>query len=95
MRTIHNHDVATGTVSINDVPFYSSEGPSSVFNVTNELHTLPQSQCYTLNAPQTCTDEQIAALSNGTAVVKNYIVTSPSGVRPTFPQLGARGVCAL
>jgi hypothetical protein len=74
--------VATGSVSLADTPDYASQGPATVFDVTSEVPTPIGSECYVLAFPfaTTCTDDQIEALLNGTAVVENNIVVSPAGI---------------
>ncbi|KAK8102784.1 hypothetical protein PG984_015930 [Apiospora sp. TS-2023a] len=81
MRTILGKDVSEGRVPINESFDYATEGPASVFDVKNEPPAQSASECYALSNPLrlTCTDEQIAALLNGTAVVENHIVVSPAG----------------
>lgn len=83
-RTILGKDVSEGRVSIDQSFEYATEGPASVFDVKNEPPAQPASECYALSNPLrlTCTEEQIAALVNGTAVVENNIVVSPAG-RPS------------
>ncbi|KAI0124262.1 putative carboxypeptidase S1 [Xylariales sp. AK1849] len=80
-RTIFGKDVATGALCLQDTPDYASEGPASVFNITTEPPTQPASWCYVLSFPlqTTCSEVQIQALLDGTAVVENYIVLSPAG----------------
>lgn len=80
-RTILGKDVATGTVPIDQDPGYSSEGPADVFDVKNEVLPQVDSQCYVLVVPLSpyCTDDQIAALVDGTAVVEDYVVVNPPG----------------
>ncbi|KAI6351332.1 hypothetical protein MCOR25_009998 [Pyricularia grisea] len=73
-RTIQGKDVATGE---SDAAGFTSSGPSSVFDVTVKADPIPAPLCYVLDVPinQRCTADQISALGNGTAVVKDYIVS--------------------
>lgn len=64
-------DVATGLVGREK---HSSKGPSSSFGFKNVLPKSEVNQCYTWDPVLTCTTEQLEALANGTAVVKDYIV---------------------
>ncbi|KAK6066420.1 serine carboxypeptidase [Seiridium cupressi] len=75
-RTLLGQDVATGGVSLDETPDYATEGPASVFNITNEVPTPPPSECFILAYPlyALCTDEQLGALLEGTAVVENNVV---------------------
>ncbi|KAK3327682.1 carboxypeptidase S1 [Cercophora scortea] len=82
-RTILGLDVATGRVIVARAfgPRYSTTGPSSVLNVTNAVPPAPQPECYVDAAPlfMRCTQGQIAALLDGTAVVNaKRVVVSPS-----------------
>ena len=71
-------DVATGTVESyrNDSTVYKSVGPMTVRNST-VLPPLLKMECYTWAANSTCTVEQTAALADGSAVVKDYVVVKP------------------
>lgn len=84
MRTIFGKDLATGSIDVTTTAadsYYSTQGPASVFNVTNEPPLDPGSECFVLIYPFTgsCTDEQIAALYDGSAVIENNVVVSPAG----------------
>ncbi|KAI3326231.1 alpha/beta-hydrolase [Xylariaceae sp. AK1471] len=81
-RTISGQDVATGKIPIIGVSEYTTEGLSSIRHIKNEPPEPVESRCYVLFAPlsKTCTQEQIKALLDGTAIVENYIVISPPGV---------------
>lgn len=63
---------------------YSTEGPLSVLNVTNAVlaPVMSEPRCwwYTVNNTQSCTEEQIVAVVEGTAVVEDWVVVSPPGV---------------
>ncbi|KAH8204107.1 hypothetical protein TruAng_001789 [Truncatella angustata] len=80
-RTILGKDVATDEISLKEHPNYATEGPATVFDITNETPAQPASECYVLAYPlfPYCTDEQQQALVDGTAVVEDNIVVSPSG----------------
>ncbi|KAJ4296257.1 hypothetical protein N0V90_006302 [Kalmusia sp. IMI 367209] len=75
-RVMFNKDVATGMIDVSNAS-YSSEGPESSFEIKNVLPGAPENECYTWDAPFTCTAEQLQALANGTAVVRDFIVTAP------------------
>ncbi|KAK8073773.1 Alpha/Beta hydrolase protein [Apiospora phragmitis] len=70
-----------GPSSVDQDSDYATEGPSSVFDVKNEPPAQSASECYVYSNPLrlTCTEEQIAALLEGTAVVKNNVMVSPAG----------------
>lgn len=84
-RTLFNLDIATGTISTLEEPGYSSQGPSDVYNITNEPVTDPGSQCYVLDRGQ-CTSEQWETVMNGTALVRNWIVVD-ANTSSHFPDL--------
>lgn len=66
-----NKDVATGMIPVTDD--YSTEGPSSTWHIKNEIPSFPQPTCYILS-PETCTEEQYAAVKNGSAVIKDFMM---------------------
>jgi hypothetical protein len=72
-RAIFNKDIATGEVSILEDYEYSSQGPSSTWQVKNAVPPSPEPTCYILD-PFTCTNNQLDAVYNGTALIHNYIV---------------------
>ncbi|KAK8070967.1 alpha/beta-hydrolase [Apiospora hydei] len=80
-RTMSGKDVSKGQVSVGQSFDYATEGPRSVFDVKSEPPAQSASECYVLSNPLrlTCTEKQVAALLEGTAVVKNNVVVSPAG----------------
>lgn len=80
-RTILGEPVSDGRVRIDEWPGYGTEGPHSVFDVRNKPPAQSASECYILATPLslTCTEGQVAALLEGTTVVKNNVVVSPAG----------------
>ncbi|KAK2605724.1 hypothetical protein N8I77_008541 [Diaporthe amygdali] len=75
-RALFNRDIATGEIDTAADPTYGTEGPSDTFAIRNELPPQYEDFCYILD-PSTCTSEQVAALRNGSAVIKDYIVVEP------------------
>jgi hypothetical protein len=75
-RVMFDKDVATGSIdtSANASKGYSSTGPPSSFGIKNVLPVELKNQCYLWNALVTCTEEELAALMNGTAVIKDFIL---------------------
>ncbi|KAL8364791.1 hypothetical protein RB595_003864 [Gaeumannomyces hyphopodioides] len=73
---VANRDVATGTVDTAATPDYKTSGPATVRDVLSEVPPQVPYFCYTLS-PDTCTDEQVAALLDGSAVIRNYIMVDP------------------
>jgi len=79
-RTVRGVDIATGELPANQN--YSSVGPAKSTTKTPNEGPGDPPICYlpTFNG---CTDDQIAALGNGTALVKDYLVIDPPS--PTTP----------
>lgn len=79
-RAMAGQDVATGEVDLSSNTDYASKGPASVKNVTSEVPDLMKNVCAIYYALPSCTDEQLLALQDGSAVVENGIVVKPEGV---------------
>ncbi|KAH7071608.1 Alpha/Beta hydrolase protein [Paraphoma chrysanthemicola] len=77
-RVMFDQDVATGRVDITGSSSYSSTGPQSSFGMKNSSPPSPENECYLWDAPISCTKEELSALANGTAVVRDYILVSIS-----------------
>ncbi|KAF7175275.1 hypothetical protein CNMCM7691_007315 [Aspergillus felis] len=73
-RALFNRDIATGKVSLLENATYASEGPSSTWEIKNEVPESPEPTCYILALQSSCTDEQIQSVVNGTALIKDWIV---------------------
>jgi hypothetical protein len=75
-RAMSRKDVATGGVDIQINKNYSTSGPLSSFATKNDMPAADQpSVCYLYVLGSTCTPDELAALANGTATVKDYVVT--------------------
>lgn len=83
-RAMASLDLATGLVSTKDKPDHATVGPTSVRDVTNVPPSIPDSVCYVEEYPisASCTQNQIAAIADGSAVVVNGVVVEPKPVRP-------------
>lgn len=79
-RAIFRKDIATGKISLSSQNTYASDGPLSVRNVSSEVPDLIKNVCVIYDVVPTCTEEQISALADGSAVVENGIVVMPRGV---------------
>ncbi|KAF3762037.1 hypothetical protein M406DRAFT_49615 [Cryphonectria parasitica EP155] len=75
-RAMLHKNVATGEVDDGYIGAYKSKGPASSLSIRE---TLPESDVW--GASDSCTKEQLAALANGTAVVQDFVVVEPKGVR--------------
>ncbi len=69
-----NTDVATGKVSTTPgASIYASEGPESAWSVSAK--PAPQNTlCYLWDMQETCTPEQAAIFSNGSAITKDFVL---------------------
>ncbi|KAH6971435.1 Alpha/Beta hydrolase protein [Ilyonectria sp. MPI-CAGE-AT-0026] len=77
-RSTFGLDIATGQVKIGAGGSYSSKGPSNIFHVKNKLLEGVAPICFLYQAPKSCTNTQLEALEDGTAVVQDFIIISPS-----------------
>lgn len=80
-RAMFGRDVATGKINLAQNRNYSTTGPMSVADVKNRVTETVENMCF-VRLPESCTDEQLAALADGTAVVKDWIVVEPRGKKP-------------
>lgn len=86
MRALFNKDISTGEEdTYTDGEAYSSEGSPDTWAYKNELPPQPTHFCYSL-APETCSEEQIESLEDGTAVVRNWIVVDQNSTA-LFPDV--------
>lgn len=84
MRALTGRDIATGEIEVD--ADYSTSGPSNTYNITNESPELRSpSFCYT---PQlgSCSDQQVAAVRNGSATICDYIVKDSNSTQ-LFPEI--------
>lgn len=83
MRSLFNKDIATGAVSTAGDSQYSTKGPASSFGFKDKAPPSPEPECYIWSL-STCTNEQYNALLDGTAIVKDFIVTGIDRGSSTF-----------
>lgn len=76
-RALFNLDIATGTIDTTTNTTYGTTGPSDISNIKSDIPAQYADFCYILD-PSTCSDEQIDALRDGTAVIENYIMLDPA-----------------
>ncbi|KAM5472457.1 putative carboxypeptidase D [Microsporum audouinii] len=84
-RIMFNKDIATGEIDIAQKPDYSTTGTADTFHIKNDIPPEPEPTCYVLSMGRTCSEEQVKAVKDGTAVVENYIVKSPAGKKQGPP----------
>lgn len=82
-RAMLRRDVATGETDLSGdaATTYSSSGEMDITGITNELPEPIENICYVLQPNITCTEEQTAALADGTAETEDWVVTSPAGTK--------------
>lgn len=73
-RVMMNKDVSTGKECVASNSTYSTTGPASSFGIKSTLPESPRHECYVWDAAFTCTPEEVEALKNGTATVKDFIL---------------------
>jgi hypothetical protein len=76
-------DVATGqhssySDSSSGASLYHTTGPMVVRNVTGPLPPMPAISCYTWEGSSMCADDQLEALQDGSAIVKDFYVIKPA-----------------
>ena len=94
-RAIFGMDIATGNIPTSGAngSAYSSTGPLSSFGIKNDVPESPEGICYILSLYGSCTDDQIAAVLNGTATIKDYVLIDnyTVGIVPNGTGEGANG----
>jgi carboxypeptidase C (cathepsin A) len=86
-RAMFNTDIATGKISTTKNNSYSSTGPSSTWQIKNDVLKGPEPVCYTLALGSTCTNDQTESVMNGTALIHDYIVIDKNS-NTFFPGVG-------
>ena len=76
--SIWDRDVATGQTRVGAHGGYSTEGALSAWSHFEVLPESPQPICNVWEAAISCTDEQFGALVDGSAVIEDDIVASPT-----------------
>lgn len=83
-RALFGRDIATGKTQID--ADYSTEGPENTYNITNKpLEAQPLEYCYTAQL-SSCSDEQIASVQNGSAVICSYLLKDRNSTQ-LFPEI--------
>lgn len=78
-RSLSNFDIASGQISTAQNTTYRTEGPSSTWDIKNEIPPEPEPTCYVLSLQETCTEDEIDSIVNGTALIENYILIKNNG----------------
>ncbi|KAK5128269.1 hypothetical protein LTR85_002936 [Meristemomyces frigidus] len=78
MRALLGKDIATGSVDLQEVAaqgeLYATEGPPDTWWMRSEVLPAPPRECYYLDIGR-CTEEEKRWIFDGTAIVKDWIVT--------------------
>lgn len=87
-RALFNKDIATGAVDLTATggwasadpasKVFSSEGTRDTWWKKNEVLPGPERKCYILQR-MTCSEEDVEALRNGTAIIKDYVIVGIKG----------------
>ncbi|OJD16314.1 hypothetical protein AJ78_03526 [Emergomyces pasteurianus Ep9510] len=84
-RVMFNMDIATGKVNTAVEKSYSTKGSPTTFQIGNEPPPKPKPTCYVLDF-YTCTADQVAAVANGSALVRDYILIDEN-TKHLFPDI--------
>ncbi len=71
-------DISTGQIQVDN--HYSTQGPPSTW-CRNVVPSAVENTCFVYRAKDSCTDEQLSALADGTAVVEDFVVVNPRGLK--------------
>lgn len=84
-RALFNKDIATGAVDLTatggwteGAEVFTTDGPRDTWWKKSEVLPSPKGLCYILQLG-TCTKEEVEALRNGTAIVKDYVLVDING----------------
>lgn len=88
-RALSNRDIATGAVDLTatggwargdeqGAEVFGTRGTPDTWWRRNELMPVPAAKCYILNL-MTCSEQDVRALREGRAVVKDYVVVGVTG----------------
>lgn len=83
-RTMQHKDVATGEIDV--TPDYSTSGPPNS-DTTLVAPPIPSMTCYLRGMASTCAQNQIEAIKDGSASIKNGVIVSPTPSPDPCPHL--------
>ncbi|KAK5688402.1 hypothetical protein LTS10_000380 [Elasticomyces elasticus] len=79
-RAVFGKDLSSGRLpTTGQFNNYTTDGPSSSFAIKDVLPAPPNPICHMYDVSGTCTTDQYEALVDGSAVIKDFVVISPSG----------------
>jgi carboxypeptidase D len=85
-RALFNLDIATGSDDTASNASYATSGMSDTWAVKDVAPKSDRPVCYAYNPTATCTDEELDALADGSALVRDYIVIN-NYTASLFPDL--------
>ena len=93
-RVMTGSDVATGK---KPTAGYSSSGPVDVFSIKSTIPPPETVCCYIWDVMETCTKTQAAILTNGSAIVSDFILRGyklPNGMEIMYNECGGKNKSA-
>ena len=87
-RSLFNLDIATGKQNTADNGTYSTTGLADTWSVKNVPAKSDPPVCYSYNPSSTCTDDQLEAIIDGSAVIRDYILID-NYTASLFPDLAS------
>jgi hypothetical protein len=84
MRAITHRDIATGQVDLRNVKNYATQGPQDTWWSKSDILPAPPHECYIPDLMDRCSDDEIAAIINGTALVKDWIFVGTDTSKKTL-----------
>ncbi|KAI0156451.1 carboxypeptidase S1 [Xylariaceae sp. FL1272] len=85
-RALFNKDIATGTVDVAANQDYATNGTEDTWAIKNVNPKDPVHYCYLYSIEDTCTEEQLESIQNGTAVIVSGILQDSNSTQ-LFPEL--------
>ena len=73
-RALFNKDISTGEIDTAVNGSYHTEGPPDTWDTKNVPPEQPLQVCYSLDSGATCTEDELEAISNGSAVLRDWIL---------------------
>lgn len=90
-RAMFGKDVATGQIDLDDKDDYATSGTKDIRGIKHDAPEPVDNMCYVHYPRSSCTQEQLKALSDGSADTKDFLVTSPEGTKNETADLEKSG----
>jgi hypothetical protein len=85
-RALRNLDIATGTVDTAAHPDYATNGTADTWAIKNANPPDPVHFCFLWDVEDTCTEEQIQSILDGSAVIVSGLLKDANSTR-LFPEV--------